>query len=41
MAFETALLIARRDWRDLLVSAGLANEGWEKILEDEGYEIPD
>jgi hypothetical protein len=37
---EAALQIARGDWRDLLVSAGLADDDREKILQAEGFEIP-
>lgn len=37
---EIDLLVADGDWRDLLANTGLANEDWRKILEAEGYEIP-
>jgi hypothetical protein len=34
-SFDRALALGRTDWRDLLVSAGLGNEGWQTILETE------
>jgi hypothetical protein len=34
-AFERAADRAERDWRDVLVAAGLANEDWPEQLERE------
>ncbi|MFE6485998.1 hypothetical protein ACFVGN_24130 [Streptomyces sp. NPDC057757] len=31
--FDRALALGRTDWRDLLVGAGLGDEGWEGLLE--------
>ena len=28
-------VLAERDWRDVLVNAGLANAGWESVLDAE------
>ncbi|MFI6333967.1 hypothetical protein [Streptomyces sp. NPDC050535] len=33
--FDRALALGRTDWRDLLVGAGLGDEGWEAILDAE------
>ncbi|MFI0404816.1 hypothetical protein [Actinomadura sp. 3N508] len=33
--FERALALARSDWRDLLVFAGLGNEDWEALVDSE------
>jgi len=32
--FEDELDLARRDWRDVLVAAGLAGEDWAQRLDD-------
>jgi hypothetical protein len=32
--FRAAVRIARQDWRDLLVSGGLANEDWPRVLDE-------
>jgi hypothetical protein len=36
---QGALRQAKVDWRDTLVSAGLANEDWPSVLRAEGIEI--
>lgn len=33
--FRSAVRLARQDWRDLLVSGGLANENWRSVLDQE------
>ena len=33
--FRSAIRLARTDWRDLLVAAGLANEDWPRVLDEE------
>ena len=38
--FEDALQLAKTDWRDLLVSAGLENDDWRSVLIRSGYETP-
>lgn len=38
--FEASLALAARDWRDLLVSAGLAGENWPEVLRAAGYPVP-
>ncbi|MYW53537.1 hypothetical protein GTY64_19020 [Streptomyces sp. SID8376] len=32
--FRTAVALAREDWRDLLMWAGLGNEGWQGALDE-------
>jgi len=32
---DDALVLGKTDWRDLLVSAGLANEGWQERVNAE------
>ncbi|MFI0479499.1 hypothetical protein [Actinomadura sp. 9N215] len=32
---DEAVALGRRDWRDLLVGAGLAHEGWQQLVENE------
>lgn len=39
-AIRVALNQARRDWRDILVVAGLAEEDWPAALRQRGIEIP-
>lgn len=34
-SFDQALATGRTDWRDLLVAAGLADEGWRELMEAE------
>jgi hypothetical protein len=38
--FQQALAMARTDWRDVLVAAGLANADWPKVLQDAGWRVP-
>ena len=38
--FEAALALAARDWRDLLVGAGLAHGNWPDVLRAAGYPVP-
>ena len=38
--FASALELARIDWRDLLVSAGLEHENWRDVLIAAGYQVP-
>ena len=38
--FEAALQLSKTDWRDLLVSAGLAGEDWREELSRAGLEVP-
>ncbi|MFC0682871.1 hypothetical protein ACFFGH_33990 [Lysobacter korlensis] len=33
MQLESALALAKRDWRDLLAAAGLANADWPVVLQ--------
>ncbi len=33
--FRSAIRLARTDWRDLLVAAGLAHEDWPRVLDEE------
>jgi len=35
-----ALRLAARDWRDLLVTADLADADWPTVLRDAGYPVP-
>ena len=35
-----ALAVAERDWRDVLVAAGLANANWRDELRDAGMRVP-
>jgi hypothetical protein len=37
--FRVALSQATQDWRDTLVAAGLADDGWKGVLRLEGIEI--
>ncbi|MBI5817403.1 MAG: hypothetical protein HZA88_00285 [Verrucomicrobia bacterium] len=37
--FRVALRQARQDWRDTLVTAGLADDDWPAVLRKEGIEI--
>ena len=37
--FRVALQQARQDWRDTLVTAGLAEEDWPAVLRAHGIEI--
>ena len=37
--FQVALSQATQDWRDTLVAAGLADDGWPGVLRQEGIEI--
>jgi len=39
--FDDALELAKLDWRDLLVSAGLADADWPEVLRRAGYEVPE
>ena len=39
--FRDALDLARTDWRDLLVSAGLEHDNWPQVLAESGYERPE
>lgn len=39
--FDSALQEASCDWRDTLVAAGLANEGWKDILKRQGIDFHD
>jgi hypothetical protein len=32
---DEAVALGRRDWRDLLVAAGLGDEGWQELVETE------
>lgn len=32
---DEAVSLGRTDWRDLLVAAGLADEGWQELVESE------
>ncbi|CND58981.1 Uncharacterised protein [Mycobacterium tuberculosis] len=32
---DEAVALGHRDWRDLLVAAGLGDEGWEELVENE------
>ncbi|MER7541512.1 hypothetical protein [Actinomadura sp.] len=32
---DEAISLGRTDWRDLLVAAGLADEGWQELVENE------
>lgn len=38
--FEDSLALAARDWRDLLVSTGLADQNWPEVLRAAGYPVP-
>jgi hypothetical protein len=38
--FRYALRLAKEDWRDLLVEAGLADDNWEKVLARAGFPVP-
>ena len=38
--FRTALAIAERDWRDVLVAAGLGNADWREQLARAGMRVP-
>ena len=37
--FRDVLCQARQDWRDTLVSAGLADDNWPSVLRQQGIEI--
>lgn len=39
--FRKALDQASRDWRDLLVWAGMAQPDWERVLRDAGMNVPE
>lgn len=34
------LALAARDWRDLLVGAGLADADWPRVLSEAGFPVP-
>jgi hypothetical protein len=36
--FRTHLAVAKIDWRDTLVTAGLANLGWHRVLQARGID---
>lgn len=36
--FHQALRYALNDWRDVLITAGLANENWRSVAQQLGYE---
>jgi hypothetical protein len=38
--FHEALALARVDWRDVLVAAGLAGADWPAVLRAAGYRVP-
>ena len=38
--FEKYLSMAARDWRDLLMSAGMANGDWPEVLRLAGFPVP-
>lgn len=37
---DEAVALGRTDWRDLLVAAGLADEGWQDLLATELAPVP-
>ena len=37
--FHQYLKLSTIDWRDTLVSAGLADENWRDVLEDKGFSV--
>ena len=37
--FRAHLALAKIDWRDTLVAAGLAHLGWWRVLEDRGIDL--
>jgi len=39
-ALERLARMASRDWRDVLVAAGLANGNWRQVLAADGYLTP-
>ena len=39
--FRRHLVIARTDWRDTLVAAGLADAGWPEVLQERGIKLTD
>ena len=39
--FREHLTIAQRDWRDVLVAAGLANVDWPRVLQARGFRLTD
>jgi hypothetical protein len=38
--FRQALVMARADWRDVLVAAGLAQYDWPEVLRAAGWRVP-
>src|SRR6516162_5163280 len=38
--FRAAFAMARSDWRDVLVAAGLANADWPNVLRKSGCRVP-
>jgi hypothetical protein len=40
LRFRQALGMARVDWRDVLVAAGLANHDWPEVLRRGGWRVP-
>jgi len=38
--FEKYLSLAARDWRDLLMTAGMANGDWADVLRSAGFPVP-
>ena len=38
--FARALSLASRDWRDLLVGVGLADDDWPEVLRASGFRVP-
>jgi hypothetical protein len=38
--FGDALDLAEKDWRDVLVQAGLENEDWPEVLREAGMPVP-
>ena len=39
--FREHLAFAQRDWRDVLVAAGLANADWPRVLQSRGIKLTD
>jgi hypothetical protein len=37
--FREAFALARLDWRDVLVAAGLANADWPSVLQKSGWRV--
>jgi hypothetical protein len=38
--FEKYLTLSARDWRDLLMTAGMANGDWPDVLRAAGFPVP-